>query len=359
MLRIKPRFPPAAQPQFNGSCTGQANDIASFLFNVPSSVGQDTNSTFPAYRQTWLFFFVSDKWQVNSKLTLDIGARYELYPPATPRKAGGFVNYNPATNQLVMAGVGGNPSNLGMQTDYQQHSRRVSERPIASTRRLVVRAGIGVSYVPFLDNNYAYNYPIKTSTNYNPVATYGPTINPGGRCRQPRLPVFLPLPPSPSHRTEPSPRRPQTDTLGLGNLYIPLNFKEPYVTSWNVALQQALPKEMSLQIAYVANHGTDISIEQNINLPRIYGQSATYDPLNHAADGSTPTFGKTASVTEFSLGYSSNFQSLQVQLKKRFAHGIGFTSGFTWGKAQGLRDRSPGWRALLLGRSRQSQLWLA
>src|ERR1700678_487096 len=76
---------------FNGNTTGEANDVASVLFDVPYQVGQDTNSTFPCYRQTWLFFFVADKWQATSKLTVDVGLRYELYPPATPRKAGGFV----------------------------------------------------------------------------------------------------------------------------------------------------------------------------------------------------------------------------------------------------------------------------
>ena len=92
---------------FNGAVTGQANDIASVLFDVPFGVGQDTNSTFPCFRQTWLFFFVSDKWQVTHKLTVDLGLRYELYPPATPRKPGGFVSYNPSNNQLVLAGEDG------------------------------------------------------------------------------------------------------------------------------------------------------------------------------------------------------------------------------------------------------------
>ena len=118
-------------------------------------------------------------------------------------------------------------------------------------------------------------------------------------------------------------------TIGLGNLYIPLNYKNGYVTSWNVAIQQALPKNMSLQIAYVANHGTDNDSEQNINLPRIYGQSATYDPLNTLALGN-----KTASVNEYSLKYSTNFESLQVELKKRYSHGLDFKTGFTWGKGE-------------------------
>ena len=56
--------PPRRGDAFNDR-HGQANDIASVLFDVPYQVGQDTNSTFPCYRQTWLFFFVSDKWQAS------------------------------------------------------------------------------------------------------------------------------------------------------------------------------------------------------------------------------------------------------------------------------------------------------
>jgi len=327
-------YVPTGGTTFNGSATGQANDVASFLFNVPSNVGQDTNSTFPAYRQTWLFFFLADKWQVNSKLTLDIGGRYELYPPATPRKAGGFVNYNPTNDTLTEAGIAGNPSNLGMQTDYRNFAPRLG----ASYRvneKLVLRGGIGVSYVPFVDNSYAYNYPIKTSTNYTPGTTYGPTLNPG--IGVVNLATGIPAVPTAAFGSNGTLTESATlpnNTIALGNLYIPLNFKNAYVTSWNTALQQALPHDMSMQIAYVANHGTRIDVSQNINLPQIYGQSATYDPLNKAADGVTPVFNKTASVTEYFLGYSTNYQSLQVELKKRFTHGVSFNSAFTWGKSQ-------------------------
>ena len=310
---------------FNGAVAGQANDIASVLFDVPYQVGQDTNSTFPAYRQTWLFFFVSDKWQATSKLTLDLGLRWELYPPATPRKAGGFVNYNPATNQLVMAGVGSNPSNLGMQTDYKNFAPRLGAS-YRVTDQTVVRAGFGVSYVPFVDNSYAYNYPIKTSTFYTITPTYGPALNPAGGVVN--LVTGIPATPTAPFASDGTLTESAANgTIGLANLYIPLNFKNAYVSSWNVALQQALPKTMSLQVAYVANHGTRIDVAQNINQPSIYGQSAAYDPLNIA-------FGKTAAVTQYFLGYSTNYQSLQTQLSKRFNNGLAFTTAFTWGKAQ-------------------------
>ena len=316
---------------YKGAVTGAANDVASILFNVPYQVGQDTNSTFPAYRQTWLFFFVSDKWQATPKLTLDIGLRWELYPPATPRKTGGFVNYNPSTNQLVQAGVGGNPSNLGLQTNYTNFAPRLGAS-YRVNQNLVVRAGFGVSYVPFVDNTYAYNYPIKTSTGYNSGATYGSALNPAGGVVN--FTTGIPATPTVAFASDGTITESAANgTIGLNNLYIPKNFKNAYVSSWNVALQQALPKDMSLQIAYVANHGTRIDSSQNINLPRIYGQGPAYDPLNHAADGVTTTFGKTAQVNQFFEGYSSNYQSMQVQLTRRFTHGLALTSAFTWGKA--------------------------
>jgi len=323
-----PYGPPGTTP----AVTGQANDVASVLFDVPYQVGQDTNSTFPCFRQTWLFFFVSDKWQATSKLTVDIGLRYELYPPATPRKPGGFVNYNPANNTLVLAGENGNPSNLGMQSDNDNFAPRLGAS-YRATETTVLRAGFGVSYVPFVDNSYAYNYPIKTSTDYTNTPTYGSALNPVGGY----VNFVTGVPATPTVAFGSNGTLAETaanGTIGLANLYIPLNFKNAYVSSWNAVVQQAFAHDTSLQVAYVANHGTRIDVAQNINLPTIYGQSAAYDPLNHAADGVTPTFGKTAGVTEYFLGYSTNYQSLQVQLTRRFTQGLSFTSAFTWGKAQ-------------------------
>ncbi|WP_254063922.1 TonB-dependent receptor [Granulicella sp. S190] len=306
---------------------GQANDIASVLFDTPYQVGQDTNSTFPAYRQTWLFFFVSDKWQATSKLTVDVGLRYELYPPATPRKAGGFSNFNPATNQLVIAGVDGNPSNLGMKTDYDNFAPRLGAS-YRATDSTVIRAGFGVSYVPFVDNSYAYNYPIKRSTDYTNVPTYGAAVL--GSNNPAAVNFVSGIPPTPTIPIGSDGTITATGNTflnSLGTLYIPLNFKNAYVSSWNAAIQQALPHDSSLQIAYVANHGTRIDVAQNINVPSVYGESGASDPLNIA-------FKKTASVTEYFQGFTTNYQSLQVQLTRRFTHGLAFSSAFTWGKAQ-------------------------
>ncbi len=321
-----------------GSATGPANDVASILFDTPYQVGQDTNSTFPCFRQSWFFFFVSDKWQVNHKLTVDLGVRYELYPPATPRKAGGFVNYNPANNTLVMAGVDGNPSNLGMQSNYKNYAPRLGASYRVSDKT-VLRAGIGISYVPFVDNSYAYNYPVKTSTNYTAAETYGPAVNASNSNALVNYVQGIPPTPTATFGSNGIFTETGTSTNSLASLYIPLNFKNASVTSWNVAVERTLPYNMTAQVAYVANHGTRIDVAQNINLPSIYGQPSTYDPLNNVIVGGvkTPTFGRTASVTQYFLGFSSNYESLQASLTKRASAGLTFTSSFTWGKAQGYQ----------------------
>jgi len=318
--------------------TTVANDIASFLLQQPSQTGRDLNTFFPRYRQWWVFGFASDKWQASPKMTVDLGLRWESYPPATPANAGGFSNYNPTNDTLVLAGLGSNPSNLGMQTQYKYFAPRTGFayriRP-----NTVIRGGFGVSYTPFMDNTYAYNYPVRANNSYQPVGSaYSPAVLGDGVT----VATFQAGFPAPVAITIPSNgiiAVPQS-TTGLSGVpllqakqliaqvytYIPLNFKNAYASSWNVAVQQSLPFDMSLQVAYVANHGTDMSISQNINLPSTYGGGSSSEP-------EYANFGRTAATNQYFMGFSSNYESLQAQLHKRFSHGITFTTAFTWGKA--------------------------
>jgi hypothetical protein len=315
------------QTSQSGAKTNSANNVASFLLDVPSQAGRDLNTFFPAYRQWWFFAFASDKWQVSPKLTLDLGVRWEFYPPATPRNAGGFSNYNPVNGTLVIAGVGGNPSNLGMETRYRYWAPRTGFA-YRVTDDTVVRGGFGISYMPFPDNNYAYNYPIRANNAFNPAgATSGPAVlNDGVTTATFQAGFPAPVPVAiPSNGIIPL----NTPALKNSNyFYIPLNFKNAYAESWNVVVQQGFSGNLSLQLAYVGNHGVDISSAQDINLPLTYGNGNGSRPENLA-------FGHTGSTFQYFQGRSSNYQSLQVSLNKRLSNGIAFTSALTWGKGMG------------------------
>ena len=311
-----------------GAKTNVANDISSFLFDLPSQTGRDLNTFFPAYRQWWFFSFVSDKWQATSKLTVDLGLRWEFYPPATPKIAGGFSNYDPVNHQLVLAGLGGNPSNLGMQTRYRYFAPRTGFA-YRATDNTVIRGGFGISYMPFPDNVYAYNYPIRANNSFQPggASAFTPAVLSDGvtpATFQAGFPAPVPIA-IPSNGIIPVTGALKSQAF----FYIPLTYKNPYVESWNVALQQALRGDLSLQIAYVANHGVDISGAQNINQPLTYGGGPASEP-----EAAAP-YGRTAATNQYFLGFSSNYQSLQVQLTKRYSKGLAFTSAFTWGKAMG------------------------
>ena len=318
----------ANQTSQSGAKTNIANNMASFLLDVPSQTGRDLNTYFPAYRQTWFFAFATDKWQVTPKLTLDLGVRWEFYPPATPKVAGGFSNYDPQTNNLVLAGIGGNPRNLGMKTRYNYFSPRTG-LSYRATDTTVLRAGFGMSYTPYPDNKYAYNYPVLSNNNFSPQGSnsaYTPALLPDGSIATFQAGFPAPIPVEiPSNGIIPA------DTpLLLAQTYsvIPLDYKNTYVESWNVAIQQALPHNLSMQLAYVANHGVRIAGIQNINNPLTYGGGNASKPLNIA-------FGRTATTNLYFYPSSSNYQSLQAQLRRRFTSGFGFSSAFTWGKGMG------------------------
>jgi hypothetical protein len=324
----------ANQTSSTGGSTNAVNDIASFLLDQPSQTGRDLNTFFPCYRQWWFFAFGADKWQVSPKLTVDLGVRWEFYPPATPRIAGGFSNYNPTNNTIVLAGLGSNPSNLGMVTKYDYFAPRTgfSYRVTDAT---VVRGGFGVSYIPFTDNTYAYNYPIRANNSYQPAggSAYTPAVLSDGVT----VASFQAGFPAPVPVAIPSNGIIAASTPALISqvyTYIPSTFRNSYAEAWNLAVQQALGANFSLQIAYVGNHGSRMNLSQNINLPNYYGGGNASLPENTTAFTGGAT-GRTAATNEYFMGASSNYSALQAQLTKRYSNGLAFTSAFTWGKALG------------------------
>jgi hypothetical protein len=88
----------------SGVSAGYANAFASFLLDVPSSVSRQDNIGDSSWREQLYYAFAQDTWQISHKLTLIYGMRMGVIPAATPKKAGGFSQYNPTNNSLEVAG---------------------------------------------------------------------------------------------------------------------------------------------------------------------------------------------------------------------------------------------------------------
>ncbi len=322
--------------------TNFSNDLASLLLDVPGSAGRDLFTYSPQYRQWWIFSFVGDKWQASKSLTLDYGVRWELYPPATPEVNGGLSNYDPVNHQLVIAGIGGNPFNLGLLNRLNYFAPRTGFA-YRFSENTVLRGGYGISYTPVPDNNFAYNYPIRANNSFNPqgmgaAATYGGAVladlvTPATFQAGFPAPVAIPVPANGI-----IPLYAATTLASSAFSYIPRTFYNPYIHTFNVALQQALPQDFSLTIAFVGNHGSHIATGQNINLPTEFGSGAVTEPEYVAKDPNGVQFKRTAATTDYYLGNSTNYEALQLQLNRRFNKGFSSTTAFTWGKGLGYQS---------------------
>jgi hypothetical protein len=311
---------------------GLANSMASFLLDVPNQVARDVNTYFPALRQWQVFSYVADNWQVSPRLTLNLGLRWEFYSPPTPRFPGGFSNYDPDKNQEVIAGIGGNPMNMGLRARYRYFAPRIGVA-YRLTTKTVVRSGLGMSYTPYPDNNWAYNFPVSSSNSYvspSGADTYAPAVLPNGVA-----PTFQNGFPSPAPPIVPSNGIiPNIDPTSA-QVVIPLDYRNGYIESWNLAVQRELPWNFVLDVAYVGSHGVGTPAAVNLNAGQIIGAGSAGQPF-------FAKYGTTAAVTKYFQGFSSTYNSLQVKFDRRMSGGFQLTTSFTWQKAMDFQTGDDG-----------------
>ncbi|HEY3132187.1 MAG TPA: TonB-dependent receptor [Acidobacteriota bacterium] len=300
--------------------SGFANAFATFLLDLPNSFGRDLPGIFPTFRQTQLFTYFQDKWALTPKLTVDLGLRHELFMPPKPAMRAGFSNYNPANNSLELAGVGTIPEDLGLKTDWQNWAPRAGVA-YRFSEKTVIRAGFGITVDPtYPDDKWAFNFPVKQNNSFDPVNSFSAA----GSMATGFPPPLLTIIPDGGI----IPNAPAQVFLALSR-----DLRQGYVQSWNLTVQQALPWKLTFEAGYVANHAVGVLDRLNINAG-VPGQGAAGQPLNKL-------FGRRAG-TDVWTPLSSNYNSLQVKLDRRFSEGFLLTTAYTYGKAINYSDDNGG-----------------
>ena len=301
--------------------TSFANSFAAFLLDVPNEFGRDLAGIFPTFRQTQIFGYFQDKWQVTPRLTMDLGLRYELYLPPTTVHRAGFSNYNPETNSLELAGVGSIPWNLGLQTDFKNFAPRFG-LAYRLTPATVIRGGYGITIDPtYPDDKWAFAFPVKQNNAFFAQNSFAAAGSMAGGFPPPivaQIPANGIISPAPA-----------------GNyLHLRKDLRQGYLQSWNVTIQRALPYKLALDVGYVANHALGVLINRNINAGMVPGAGAAGQPLNQK-------FGR-KETTNVWTPFGSHYQSLQVKLDRRFSEGLVLTTAYTYGKAINFADDNGG-----------------
>lgn len=328
LLQIQDAGGVRGQFSFNGARTaiptdsaaqnGIANSFASFLLDVPSQIQRDIKVIDRPGTKHWaVFAFVNDKWQATPKLTVDLGLRWEYYTPLVGiEDQGGLSNYDPSNNTVRIAGYGDIPQNIGVQSHWTNFAPRLG----ASYRfneKTVLRAGFGTTIVPFPDNRYAYNFPVKQTEQFNAPNTFasaGKMANGFGP------PTFFDIPSSGIVDAS----IPQLRNAQL--FYVQPDLKEAKLHSWNVAFQRQLPWNLVAEVAYVGNVGRGIVLpDYDINAGMTLGADNAGRPYYQK-------YGRTANINSW-LATDTSYNSLQAKLDRRFRNGFLLTTSYTLGRA--------------------------
>ena len=387
-----PNMTASAGSGATSGANASGNPFASFLLGYMVNQA-NTASVVQIAPPTWTQiyyqgYFVQDNWVATSKLTVNVGLRYEIpgvyrerhellatFNPTevNPVLGGISVNGNPVLGAYDLVGSSQHPA-LGLRNE---HFTNFSPRLGVAYRlndKTVLRAGWGKFVIPsdlqFPES--AAQSPLSYITN-NPVTT----LNNGG---SPANTLDNPLP---SGITPAPGRSANYQQLLLGGSANALlqNEANGETYQWNFAVQRQLPFGIALEAAYGGLHGSNLPVSVNINqVSASTLAQAAADPTCNASSGPSSSCFLTKTVanpfpnysTTFTAGtqqYSTissvvlnkpfpeygaisntghyvgvgNYNALQTKVEKRFASGGVLLGSYTFSKMMTNAESLTSW----------------
>jgi carboxypeptidase family protein len=316
---------------------GGGTGLASFLLGDVSRFERYVSNTLDAEeRQNRWFFFGQDTWRVTQNLTVNFGARWELYRPQTVTGAdkGGFVDID--TGEVLIAGSEGVGLDLNQKGTLTTIAPRIGVA-YRVTEKTVVRLGFGRGFDigvfgSVFGHNVTQNLPVLAIQSNQPAQNY--------------LSVFTlaqgPQPLNPDTLLNNQPKGPNGRPLlpnGVTAFILPKTLRLPTSDQWNVTVQRQLPGEVSVEAAYVGTKGTHV----------FAGNGGDYDFNQAIVQGSSTLtlnqrkpffqkFGWSQNFRYYGSDASNNYHGLQLKLDKRFSKGFSVLSHYTWSRAFGYTN---------------------
>jgi hypothetical protein len=374
-------FGAPAAPTFNFDSTftqanplvavsGQGNGFADMALGYPTS-GSVPIPGFFAYSSHYYAVFVQDDWKVNSRLSLNLGLRWDVETPLTERYNrlnSGFAfdslspvqpaNFGPVYGGLTFV----NSSNRSAYvTDYNNIQPRIGAAyKLRDTT--VLRGGFGIYYLPTFDIPGTQGF--STTSNY--TASINGNVTPANSLNNPFPGGIV---------------QPTGSSLGLGTL-LGQSVTSPYTGraiprnyQFSFGVQQQLPKNFMFEASYAGSRTHEL--ETNVNIDTIspqliaeYGSqlnAAVPNPFQGLLPGTNlngatitrlqsllpyPQFLASGNVSGVSLTSTAGlatenggvieqyipightwYNALQIRLEKRFSQGLYFLTSYTFSKS--------------------------
>jgi hypothetical protein len=358
---------------FSGAATAagsvNGNAIADFLLGRAASLVQSSS----VHHRTHSFdpaLFAQDDWQVTSRLTLNAGLRWEMFPTqcCEPKIVGTFFPGQQSTViptapvGLLYVGDAGIPPSL-VNTSLLNFSPRIGfATDVFADGRTSVRGGFGLFYqtIEQFNNGTANQLPYSLSTTINNtsslVCPYGgcSSLNPSGSDPYPFV-YNATAPRFADNATT------QAFARGQGT---------PYVYEYNLAVEQQFGKNYAFHLAYVGNSIRGNLIQIDTNAPLFFPNADTstngldcrrpYQPYRNGGAASTtactyqgylgspalagpPTGQTNALLTTYAgerfgavnnrvPGQDGNYNSLQATIRGHVSDKLDMFATYVWSK---------------------------
>ena len=351
-----------------GSDTYTIGDpIAAALLGFFQSFDQSTARPTGYFRYNQLEFYVQDTWKVTPRLTLDYGLRFAWIPPQFDAKnqvalfdphsydPSTAVQIDPSSGQIVPGS--GNPldgmkyANQGQIPQGGWNDRGIMPEPrlgfaydLYSNHKTILRGGFGMSH-DRAQGNLIFNTVFN-----NPAVVQTPQVAANNIANLPSLSGT------------------NTSVQGDGNIVgAARDGHVPTIYSFSFGVQHEIASGTTLDIAYVGSLGRHLITSRNINaVPFLYAFSAAAQDPNNYAGGVVPAvepnlpaiysaagfnysgayalghpsytnaalvpYKGYGQIAYLDWGGTSNYNSLQVSLQRRFSKGLTAGAVYTWSK---------------------------
>ena len=249
--------------------------------------------------------FAMDNFKLNSRLTMEYGLRFEWN--GTPVEgANRYIIFNPSAVTLTRVGTNGLPADAAFKQNYNWEPRVGFVYDAFGTGRTVLRGGYGYLVdqpVSGSGSGLASNPPNSTAVSYNGVAI--PVAN-----------LYQ-----------------SAAASGFTISSINPNFKNAYIESFNLNLQQALPYGLVGSIGYYGSVGRHLLIRTNENQasgpvgsPHLFTKLAANSPI-------LPGLAIASNISEVNSIGNSSYNAMWVVLTKNISHGLAVNMNYNWSKS--------------------------
>ncbi|MGH9398601.1 MAG: TonB-dependent receptor domain-containing protein [Terriglobia bacterium] len=366
-----------------GFTSKTGHPFASFLLGAVNGGNMAVYHTEPGYRAGVFGFFLQDDFKASSRLTLNLGIRWDIPLPKTEafNRQSGFdpTAPNPGADNIpgALVFLGSCPTCIHGTSFQDDYFKEVAPRfglAYQITKNLVFRGGYGISYSPPNLNNFGSqntsgfnsSVPLNAGTSptgfpADPVIYLSPLVGAS-------LPAAAQIGVPPFTGTLPN--RDPASFNGNSLDFLPRSLAQPYTQNWSAGFQLLLPSNVLLEANYMGSKGTrlldsnfsnffDQPPSKYMGLGDILNDDLATDLANPATAAILAQYGITklpypdfennnwstlvaAAVAPFpqysgltnnypTMG-SSTYHSLQVLARKDSAHGLTFIAAYTLSK---------------------------